>query len=271
MSRIVKSKINIEAKREEIMKNIDQQYENYLEEEKHNHVQPKAYVIRNLLLLGTSKSGKTTFRNVLVDPGYLPKQLTLLSLSYIEINYISDVQPKSSSISLNIIEIPSNMIDVNSNLSEINQTCIDLGIVDIHFVCFCASFLMGIDGYAAKSFIRIIEHFGQEKLRHNLLFIITQCEMKNDEQRRNIKNELLQDKDFGKLIQNQADRIFFFGALNPDDYNKANDSLYDQFETVYYYRKKLLEFIQRDIRPFHILLPQQQIYVIPSSQSSMSR
>jgi hypothetical protein len=263
--------MNIEVKREHIMKNIDQQYENYLKLEKPNYVQPKEYLIRNLLLLGSSKSGKTTFRNVLIDPGYLPKQLTLLSLSYIEINCILDAQPKSSSISLNIIEIPSNMIDINSNLSEINQTCIDLGIVDIHFVCFCTSFLIGINGYTVKSFIRIIEHFGEDKLRLNLLFIITQCEMKNDEQRHSIKNELLYDKDFAKLIQNQTDRIFFFGALNPDDYNKANDSLYDQFETVYYYRNKLLKYIQNDVRPFHISLPQHQTHVITPSSSSIPK
>lgn len=243
---------DIKTQREKILKNINQSYENSLQQDIHNHVQNWGSITRNLLLVGASKSGKTTLRNVLEDPRYIPKQLTLLSIPDAVVECSRNISAKPTMLSLNIIEIPSSMINEKSNLSNINQACIKEGIDNIHLVCFCTSITDGIDGSTIKLFKRVVRHFREENIRPNLCFIITRCETKDSKQQQNIRNEILCDTEFEELTKNQADRIYFSGSLNPDDYERATNTLYYQFKTVYNYRKKLLQLLESDIKPMNI-------------------
>ncbi|CAF3301724.1 unnamed protein product, partial [Rotaria sp. Silwood2] len=136
MSGFLQPNIDVEFEREQIMNNIEQEYEHNLQQEKQHTKQ----ITRNLLLLGPSKSGKTTFRHVLTDPRHIPEPLTLRSLSDRQIQLTKDIRLESCCISLNVAEIPSEMIDTTSNLSDINRECHKLGTMDFHLVCFCASF-----------------------------------------------------------------------------------------------------------------------------------
>ena len=243
------SNTDVELKREQIMKNIYQDYGHYLQQENKHEKQ----ITRNLLLVGPSKSGKTTFRHVLTDPRHIPEPLTLHSVSDRQIQLTKNIQLESCCILLNIVEISSKMIDTTSNLSDINRECHKLGMMDFHLVCFCVSFQVGIDGYTLESFLRLTEYFGEEQIRPNFVLIVTRCENKNEVQRSNIHNELLHDSEFANLIRNHTDRIYFSGALNPDDYNNASDGLYYQFHTINSYREKFLRLIQNEVRPFHLV------------------
>ncbi|CAF4630042.1 unnamed protein product, partial [Rotaria sp. Silwood2] len=246
MSRIVRSTIDTEVKRKQIINDINEEYNYYLEEDMNNHTQNKKRIYRNILLVVLSKSGKTTLGHIIADPRYIPKELTLSSISARDIQYIWNIFAEPSLVSLNIVEIPDCMINENSNLSDINRECMKLEISEFHLVCFCTSLITGIDGYAIKLFTRFIQHFSEEKIDDNLCFIITQCEMKNDEQRQCLRDEFLSDTECAKLTKNKTDRIYFSGALNPDDYKRANDTLYYQFKNIYNYRKNLLLFIESD-------------------------
>ncbi|CAF4412195.1 unnamed protein product [Rotaria sp. Silwood2] len=270
MSRIVRSTFDTETIREQIMNDINEEYDNYLRQDVHYHAQNKERIYRNILLVGLSKSGKSTLGHILEDPRYIPKELTLSSISDTEIQCTWNIFAEPNLISLNIIEIPGYMINENSSLSDINRTCIELGITELHLVCFCTSLITGIDGYAIKLFTRFIQHFGEEQIRDNLCFIITQCEMKNEEQRQSLRDEFLYDTECATLTKNQVDRIYFSGALNPDDYKSANDVLFYQFETVNNYRKKLLQLIQSDIKPIHLSSTRPPTHLTKSPLSSIS-
>jgi hypothetical protein len=251
MPAIIRPPIDLDAKRTEIQNYINQTFVNLQQDEPHIDVQEQRFN-RNVLLVGPSKSGKTTLRRVLNDPRYVSEELSLRSLSNTMSSCERNIKPSSVPVSINIVELPEKMISPTSNLLMINEECTRLGIHDFHMICLCISFDAGIDGIAIQSFERFINHFDRKQLSPNLCLIITRCESKNDKQREKLSNEVMQDIDFSKVMQYLGRGIHFSGALNRDSWNGASEALYNQFETVYDYRKNLLKLITEDIKPFQI-------------------
>ncbi|CAF4660275.1 unnamed protein product, partial [Rotaria socialis] len=157
---------------------------------------------------------------------------------------------------LNIVELPEQMISEDRNLAEINLECSRLGIQDFHIVCFCISFDTGINTIALQSFQRFVNHFSEQQVKRNLCIIITRCESKDDAQRDRLRQELINDIEFRPISRNLARGIHFSGALNHDDWKRANTALIDQFETIYNYRRSLLDLIVSDIECFHVPEPE---------------
>ncbi|CAF3509177.1 unnamed protein product [Rotaria socialis] len=148
------------------------------------------------------------------------------------------------------------MISEDRNLAEINLECSRLGIQDFHIVCFCISFDTGINTIALQSFQRFVNHFSEQQVKRNLCIIITRCESKDDAQRDRLRQELINDIEFRPISRNLARGIHFSGALNYDDWKRANTALIDQFETIYNYRRSLLDLIVSDIECFHVPEPE---------------
>ena len=252
MSAITRPPIDNDAKRTEISKEIDQIYADLQAQQQYDNLQAEQRVHRNVLLIGPSKSGKTTLRHMLLNPKYVPEELSLRSSSETISNYEKNVCPLSSRVTLNIVELPASMISSTSDLSEINVECARLLAQDFHLIAFCVSFAAGIDGTAVNSFTRLINHFGEETISRHLCLIVTRCESKNEVQRQALRDELIRDVTFAGITRYFGRGIYFSGALNRDDWNRASDALYYQFETIYDYRKKLLNLIKSHIEPFHI-------------------
>jgi hypothetical protein len=266
MSTIVRPAIDIEARRAEIQHEIHQMYADFEGPERQTDDQ-QHYINRNILLVGPSKGGKTTFRHVLADPRYVPEELSLRAESQTEATCERNIHLPSSNITLNIVELPEKMIGTKHSLSEIDAACKRLGLQDFHLVCLCVSFNTGINGIALESFERLINYLGQEKVRPNLCLIVTRCESKDDAQREKLRDEVVNDVDYKRISCNLGRGIYFSGALNPDDWNRPSEALLDQFETIYNYRKSLLWLIQADIEPFHLTTQQPK----SSKSSSTSR
>ncbi len=73
MSKIVRSSINLNDKCAEIQTNIDQMFVDFQQMKQHSNIQ-KQRVIRNILLVGPSKGGKTTLKHILIDPRYISEK-----------------------------------------------------------------------------------------------------------------------------------------------------------------------------------------------------
>lgn len=251
MSIIVRPVVDIKTKRTDIMQNINQVYEDYQRQElQHNHVQHQRCLNRNVLLIGLPKSGKTTLIHILDDPQYVSEELSLLSLSEEAPELLFTISPPSSPLTLNILEIPGTMINGITDLSQINQLCVDCRLFNVHLICICASLHTGIDGYVIQSFVRLIEYLGREQLSPHLCLIVTRCESKDEAQQEKLCNELREDVYFSSITRYLGRGIHFSGALNHDDWNRASEALYHQFENVYNYRRNIFDLLESNAKTF---------------------
>lgn len=254
MSGIIRPEIDIDARRFQIQNLIDELFDRLQLSELYTDTETKRDV-RNVLLMGPSKSGKTTLTRVLHDPRYISEELSLRSSSDTQASCIRDITPIEVPVMINIIELPDKIISTKDSVSMIHEECRRFDIHHFHLIALCVSFDAGIDGSAIQSFEHLIDYFREEPIRRNLCLIITRCESKNEDQRTRLHNEVRHDVQFNQISEYFERGIHFSGALNRDNWNGASEALYNQFETVYEYRKNLLELIAEDVRPFHIPPP----------------
>ncbi|CAF1433565.1 unnamed protein product [Adineta steineri] len=204
---------------------------------------------RNILLLGRAKSGKTTLKNILVDPRYQSVGISLCSSTVKQMTF--DDSYNIGHLKLNIVNVPSKMIDETSDLNEINKICVEFGTVEYHLICFCVSINTGINEQDIELFKRLVEHFGNGKIRPNLCLVVTRSESKDEESRETILDELENDVHFNYVIKQLGRGVYFSGALNSQDWHRANEEpLLDQFRTIHEYRRSLLQSIMTNIDPF---------------------
>lgn len=264
MSSPIQSPVNVDTKREKIKCKIEKLY-NQFENEEQDNDNRKTSVIRNILFVGLSMSGKTTMRRVVNNPRIPAEESILRAQSQTDVTWQRDVDIASLKMTLNMVELPERMINGTHSLSLINDECENLGIHDFHLICLCISFVAGIDGTAIEAFERLIKHLGQDEVKPNLCLIITSCESKTEVQRERLRKEFLDDVGSEFVARHLGQGVQFFGALNRDDWDQANTSLLGQFETILKYRKKLLQLIRSNIHPFHVPTRQPEPVALPAT------
>ncbi|CAM4766700.1 unnamed protein product [Rotaria magnacalcarata] len=210
---------------------------------------------RNIMLIERTRTGKSTIKSLLVDPTVVPTDLTLKSDSrdpLFETFHVSD-----NKIVLNIIDTPGlfehgdDEMKLRDNDAILNtiEVCVNRGITKFHVVCFCAAVTAGLKREDIDSLRLLVKFLGNE-ISKNSCLIITRCESKDEQKREKMSKELSEDIYFKEIAPFFKLGIYFSGSLNPDDYNKANESLYDQYSTISDYRIKLIELFTSSIEPF---------------------
>jgi hypothetical protein len=208
---------------------------------------------RNILLIGRRNIGKTTLKNVLQDPCYISNESRLFSRTPSIILHPT-FSLSDSDLSLSIIETSCSFEQNNSNgdLSKINHFCITNKLTQFHLICFCTSLDSGIKNEDIDVLHKLTKHFG-EQISSCLYLIITRCELKTDEQCDRLLDELTHDIDYRKIIPYFQQGIHFTGSTTRDCYRRKDlELLIDQFETVCYYREKILQCIANTTNSFFI-------------------
>ncbi|CAF4853478.1 unnamed protein product [Rotaria socialis] len=168
---------------------------------------------RNIMLIGRTRTGKSTIKSLLVDPTVVPTDLTLKSDSrdpLFETFHVSD-----NRIVLNIIDTPGlfehgdDEMSIRDNDAILNtiEVCVNREITKFHVVCFCAAVTAGLNREDIDSLKLLVKFLGDE-ISKNSCLIITRCESKDDQQREKMRKELSEDTYFKEIAP-------FFNSIEP--------------------------------------------------------
>ena len=212
---------------------------------------------RNLLLLGRSRSGISTFKDFLKDPRTIATDCSVYSQT-------RDVTTDSfiiddSNLVLNVTDTPGwfqhwrDEADFRDN-QEILQTIkryIERETRRFHVMGFCVSISSGF-GEEDFALMRLVMKYLGPQAANNCCLIFTRCESKSEAQQNRIRDEIRSEITLKPLLDYCKLGIFFSGCLNHDDYIAANELLYKQFQNIVSYRDEFIQLLSRDIVPFTV-------------------
>ncbi|CAF3348137.1 unnamed protein product [Rotaria sp. Silwood2] len=210
------------------------------------------------MLIGRTRTGKSTIKALLVDPTKIPDEIMLKSGTREPL--FESFHSLQNNIVFNIIDTPGLFergpkdemtIRDNETILKTISMCVNMEITKFHVICFCMSLTSGINQEDIKSLELLVDFLGKE-LSDNSCLIITHCESKTKEQLNALRKELVEDMFFKNIASFFKLGIFFSGSLNRDDYNHGNENLLDQFVTISEYREELIKLFTSEIKTYPI-------------------
>ncbi|CAF1320076.1 unnamed protein product [Adineta ricciae] len=233
---------------------------------------------KNILIIGRQHIGKTTLKNVLQDPCYIPTNSSLFSGAPSTILY-PPFSVRDSNLSLTIIETsePFNgsMRQKDTSMNNVHNFCIENNIRQVHLICFCTSFEAGVNDADIDILHKLVNYFG-EQICSNLCLVITRCELKGERERQRLLDEIENDVNFRTVVPYFRQGIYFSGSISQDGVNRKDLELVtEQFETVYHYRRNLIQLFRNVKKPFNIdqrqrSQPEERRAILPVSISKIA-
>ena len=210
---------------------------------------------KNILLLGRSQIGKSTFKSILADPTQIPDE----TKPYVQTEFplFEQYNVKGMDLIINFIDTPglfqqTKTLPDNATLMTLIDGYIRSRVTQLHFVCFCISMETKVNTDDLHIVQKFFDYLGPE-IRKNACLIITKCESKSENQLHSMYKDARTDLDFKVLSSQMKQGVFFTGSINDDDWIETSDVIYEQFQKICTYRSKLLDlFIDTDVKPFDL-------------------
>jgi GTP-binding protein EngB required for normal cell division len=175
---------------------------------------------RNILMVGRTRSGKSTAVNVIKDLCYAPKDMSIFSdtenpkfQSFALLNKADGVK-----LTLNMIDTPGVFevkadeakVRTNEMILKVISQCSQSEITKLHSVCIFASFETGVN----IEDIEAIKMFNTIFRGANILLVITRSEDKPIKWKDSMKDQLLKHPGLKDILKN--DQIYFMGCFDPN-------------------------------------------------------
>ena len=216
---------------------------------------------RNLVILGRTRTGKSTISSMIKDPFYIPPLPSLFACTR-EITFDRVTTNHNGDYCFfTIIDSPG-LYDKMRNEGEhlTNETikryidqCMTRDITHIHAFAFVFSSGSGINIEDIQSMIFIQKQYPE--LGNFFMLIITHCEEKDEDEQNKFLDEFFQHPD---VIKNNLREffglgVFFTGTLRPQLARTPNMlSAQEQEKNVLKMRRKLLDFLVSRKETFNI-------------------
>jgi hypothetical protein len=220
--------------------------------------------IRNVLVVGRTRSGKSTAVGVLKDPTFQPKDFNIFSdtevpqflnfsLSCLEVpeEERADVEGGNMNYTLSVIDSPG-LMDVRPRGNEIKpdelilqsiNACLKNEVTKIHCLLIFVSVQAGITNDDVECFRKYYDSFYHKDVP--VLVCVTRAEDKNDAWKENITDQLHNHPKFADLLERENVPLCFMGCVDGDATRNAGsiEALNDLYAEVFEMREIVLEKI----------------------------
>lgn len=208
---------------------------------------------RNILMVGRTRSGKSTAVGVLKDPCFEPKEMSIFS---------DTVDPKFQSFSLDdttkAVKYTVNVIDT-PGLKEVRKMgedarsdevilntinyCLKNEITKINILLIFISFELGVTQDDLNSFQTYLEKFGHDDIKIGIC--ITRAEDKNQAWQEGIVSQLHQHAYFSSILKKENIKVCFIGCVDTvkNQTTTSIEDLQNLYVKVYRLREVLLKMI----------------------------
>jgi len=231
-----------------------QEVERFVKEK--NAIILKDSCTRNLIFVGKTRSGKSTAMNVLKDPTYQAKTISIYSETKEPNLYPFTVECTDNKIgelqnyNINLIDTPG-LFEVyqkkedirnNENIRKAIVTCLKHEITKIHGIFFVCSFTTGVNSEEILAFKEFIDLFkGAEDKIHML---ISRAESLSLNDKKKLEEEISSHPEMKELLNLVGKRILFTGAVLASHFEKGNSKGYiDEVKNITGMRKELFGLI----------------------------
>ncbi|CAF3420899.1 unnamed protein product, partial [Rotaria sp. Silwood2] len=207
---------------------------------------------RNIVLIGRSRTGKSTIASVIENILYKPPQRELYSETKdVTFHKVATDAKSTQRYYFNIIDTPgffeiprgdSGNKFTNDRISSFIKSCITNDVTNVHLFAFVFNLAAGIIEKDIETMELIIKDYYY--LSNHMALIITFCEDQKSETRKKLANDFF---DHSKVKQSRLKEFFkqgffFMGCLSYEAWENENEKLLlDQFINVLEMRTIFIE------------------------------
>jgi len=208
---------------------------------------------RNVLMVGRTRSGKSTAVGVLKDPCFSPKEMSIFS-DTVDPKFQSfalDDKTKSVKYTVNVIDTPGlkevKQIGIDARSDEVIMNtinyCLKNEITKINTLLIFISFELGVTADDLNSFQTFLEKFSHDGI--TITVVITRSEDKTPQWKKDILAQLKQHPYFSKVLEKKNIHVAFLGCVDVVKNNMISniEDLRRLYAKVYQMRQELLQII----------------------------
>jgi len=217
--------------------------------------------VRNVMIVGKSRSGKSTAVGVLKDPTHEAETMSIFAESSgprFQSFSLSDTKDDAVNYILNIIDTPG--LHEEGRPGDVERTdesilksisfCLKNEITKIHMLVICVSAFQGLAKEEVAVFTQYIDAFYHKDVP--IVICVTRAEGKTEKEKAKMVEEFQQHRYFGPLLNRGNVFVEFMGCVDEGILTTATDEeqLKKMYKNVYKLRTKLLLDIfaaERDI------------------------
>jgi GTPase SAR1 family protein len=209
-------------------------------------------VVRNILLVGVTRAGKTTLLKGLQDPKYVDTKMASMvsGTVHARMHNFSAKKPDGSAIAINIVDTPG-LFEIgnsdrtardNTKIASVIMDCLQNELTKIHRVFFCFSRNLGLTSPNVESIRLLLEKFPAFKGKCSL--IVTMCEDLDQPDLAALEHQIRENSQIPDI---SSMPIFFSGSIERKGFlRRERDRVARQYQQVRSFRSKLIQHLLDD-------------------------